>query len=55
MGPDVRFSVPPGGVVTRLKVKLDAESVSLPAWPLRYSGSISRVMDPYTLKTLSLV
>ena len=55
MGPDVRFSVPSGGVLTRVKVRLEAESVSLPAWSRRYSWSISRVMDPCTLETLLLV
>ena len=32
MGPEVRLSVPLYGVETRVKVRLEAESVSLPAW-----------------------
>ena len=32
MGPEVRLSVPSGRVDMRVKVRLEAESVSLPAW-----------------------
>ena len=32
VGPEVRFSVPLGGVEMRVRVRLEAESVSLPAW-----------------------